>query len=156
MYLTGPEQYKVITLAGAWDIGYADGPGLSARFETPRKLLITPDNSSAVVTEKNMNTGLLRKIALDTGVVSTLIPAMSSLTNKVIGLTLPYPYDKYYMVDNPHVRSFDLTAFWGNGGDFLDSHLNPLPMHLGIEYIARSPCCDIDFSDNSVNTLSAT
>ena len=71
-----------------------------------------------------MNTGLLRKIALDTGVVSTLIPAMSALTNKVIGLTLPYPYDKYYMVDNPHVRSFDLTAFWGNGGDFLDSHLS--------------------------------
>jgi sugar lactone lactonase YvrE len=57
----------VITLAGAEEAGFADGPGASARFDFPRALALAPDGSLYVADRLNHR---IRKVLAD-GTTST-------------------------------------------------------------------------------------
>ncbi|MBC8008963.1 MAG: PQQ-dependent sugar dehydrogenase [Burkholderiales bacterium] len=68
------EATQVSTLAGTGEFGMRDGPMAEALFSAPNGIVWTPENQ-LFVTDYNSNESKIRRIDLDTGLVSTLCGA---------------------------------------------------------------------------------
>ena len=82
----------VTTLAGSGSRSYADGTGQGASFLTPYGVAVTPDGSTAIVTDQGNQR--IRSIVLATGVVTTLAGsgsvAYADGTGAVASFLTPY------------------------------------------------------------------
>ncbi len=117
--LSAFSQHQVTTLAGSSQ-GYSDGTGLSAKFQAPTGLCVSPDGSAVYVADYSGNR--IRKIITASGQVSTVAGTGSSgfANGSTITAQFSYPTglaisadgNVLYVADNGNsmIRKIDLQT----------------------------------------------